>query len=69
MDLSIQPEEAQALREAYRAILRGSSLRSVARTLNEAGLLTNKGNKWRAETLGPVLLNPRNAGLWPITVR
>jgi site-specific DNA recombinase len=63
MDLSIQPEEAQALREAYRAILRGSSLRSVARTLNEAGLLTNKGNRWRAETLGPVLLNPRNAGL------
>jgi site-specific DNA recombinase len=63
MDLSVHPEESQALREAYRAVLKGSSLRSIARTLNEAGFLTCKGNRWRAETLGPVLLNPRNAGL------
>lgn len=62
-DTSHRDEEAQALREAYTAVLTGVSLRSVAQGLNDRDLLTNRGNPWTAMTLRPVLLNARNAGL------
>lgn len=62
-DGKLRPDEASALHEIYRDVLAGVSLRSCARRLNEAGLITPYGNDWRAETLRPILLNPRNAGL------
>lgn len=63
MDGSHRLPEAEGLKEAYRRLLAGNSLRSTALSLNDAGLITPKGNPWRAETLLPVLKNARNAGL------
>jgi DNA invertase Pin-like site-specific DNA recombinase len=67
------PEQAEAIRKAYTAILAGSSLAGIARRWNEQGLLsgrTRRGrvapgtpSQWRAETVRVLLLKPRNAGL------
>lgn len=64
MDGTHREDEAQALRETYSALMDGGSLRRVARLLGEKGLLTPKGNEWRASSLKPILLNTRNAGIY-----
>lgn len=69
--------EAKAVAGAFEALLRGTSLRSIAHDLNAAGFTTTRGNPWTAETVGRVLLsNPRYAALnrdgtkggWPAVV-
>lgn len=62
-DGTLRTAEAEALAVAYRQLLTGASLRTVAASLNEAGHLTCRGNTWTATTLRPVLLNARNAGI------
>jgi len=69
----IIPAEAEAVRAAYRTILAGGSLRSIARAWNDAGLTsgrvrTGRGvegqpSRWSAETVRTLLINPRNAAL------
>jgi len=63
MDGTLREDEAQALREAYAGILAGASLARVTRDLNGQGFATTRGNKWRAESLRPVLMNARNAAI------
>ena len=46
-----EAEEAKALRKAYRDLLNGASLRTLASSLNSAGHLTCRGNEWRGMTL------------------
>ncbi len=67
------PEQAAAIKAAYKALLAGESLASIACRWNEAGLTsgrirtgvidTGEPSKWRAETVRAVLLKPRNAAL------
>lgn len=59
---ALDEREAEALRQAYRDLLAGETLASIARGLNERGILTTKGNEWVPQTLRPLLLNARNAG-------
>lgn len=54
--------EAEAVRDAARALLAGTSLRSIARDWNDRGLLTARGRPWAPYSVRPVLLNPRVAG-------
>lgn len=63
MNGNLRAVEANALRDAYTAVLMGTSLRTICKRINADGLSTCRGNAWRPETLGPVLRNPRNAGL------
>lgn len=56
------PEEADAIRDAYQAILDGKSLRSVIRDWNARGLRTSYGNPYEAFSVRKVLLRPMNAG-------
>lgn len=63
LDRSLHPEESEALRAAYSALLAGTPLSRIASRLNELGLITNQGHAWRGPTLRPVLLNARNAGI------
>lgn len=70
---TIVDDEAAAVREGYRAILEGASLRSVASAWNAAGLRTPQApykrthlgerSPWRADSLRRLLLNPRYAGI------
>jgi site-specific DNA recombinase len=55
--------EAEALRWSAGQVLSGTSLRQVAAKLNERGIRTATGNKWRPTELARVLVRPRNAGL------
>lgn len=56
-------EEAEALRQAYRDVLAGVSLWSIAKVWNARELLSPHGREWRSSNLRGVLLKPRNAGI------
>lgn len=61
---TIREDEAAAIREAARAVLdEDRSWRQVARGWNEAGLLTPRGNEWRAGSARRTLTSPHLAAL------
>ncbi|WP_244892682.1 recombinase family protein [Mycobacterium asiaticum] len=57
------PTEGPLLRNAYRAVLAGTNLETIAKAWNAAGVTGPKGGTWRGANLGPLLLRARNAGL------
>ncbi|MEU0964199.1 recombinase family protein [Streptomyces sp. NPDC005917] len=59
--------EAEALRQAYRDVLTGVSLWSIAKDWNARELLSPHGKEWRSSNLRGVLLKPRNAGIQTYT--
>ncbi len=56
-------EEANAIRSAYQAMGAGGALYGIAKTWNDAGLRSTRGNLWTGRTVRQVLINPRYAGL------
>lgn len=62
-DMQPHEVEAPAVREAFDAFLAGSSLGSIARGWNEAGLMTTLGNPWRGPGVSLYMTNPKIAGL------
>lgn len=66
--LTIRDGEAQAVREAYTAVLAGVPLAQVARTWNAQGHTPGQARRdgspssWRHDNVRAVLLNPRYAG-------
>lgn len=60
---TLNPDEAALISAAYRDVLAGSSLHSIAAAWNAAGITTPKGNVWRGAQVRQLLLNPRNAAL------
>lgn len=61
--LTIRQGEARLIRQGYKALLGGASLRSIARGWNAAGFRSTRGGEWRPDSVRYVLTNPRNAGL------
>jgi DNA invertase Pin-like site-specific DNA recombinase len=61
--VTVDPDEAAAVREAARLILSGESVKGTARALNAAGYRTATKRDWRDVTVRTMLLRPRNAGL------
>lgn len=57
-----RPDEVEAIREAYRALIGGSSLGAIARRWNEAGHRTSRGNEWSPGAVSLVLASPRYWG-------
>ncbi|HEY8317143.1 MAG TPA: recombinase family protein [Gaiellaceae bacterium] len=55
--------EATAVRRGFDMLLAGATLRSIARSWNEAGLTTTSGHSWEPYAVRGVLTNPRYAGL------
>jgi pilus assembly protein CpaF len=55
--------EAHELREAYKVVLEGGSLRSILRGWDERGVRTTRGKSWSQTSLTNALKRPRNAGL------
>ncbi|MFC7763543.1 recombinase family protein [Catellatospora bangladeshensis] len=66
---TVRESEASAIRDAYTAVLEGVPLAQVAADWNSRGLHTPQASRdgsastWTGQTVGPVLLNPRYAGL------
>ena len=61
--MHLDPDEAPLLAQMYHRFLTGAPLGSLARWLNDQGVPTTRGKRWRTETVRVVLANPRNAGL------
>lgn len=54
----IEPNEAEVVRFAFESVAQGKSIRSVAKSLEQQGILTRQGKKfWRPSTLGQMLSN------------
>ena len=62
-DGALHETEAPALAAVYASVIKGASLASQARWLNDQGFRTAKGNEWTGVTLRPVLTSPRNAAI------
>lgn len=58
----IVPAEADAIRELYRMVIAGESLRSLAGYLNDQGFKTGRGNAFVGNVVGNMLRRPRYAG-------
>ncbi|MFE8884921.1 recombinase family protein [Pseudarthrobacter enclensis] len=58
----IDPAQADAIRELYRMLIAGESLRSLAKYLNDAGFQTGRGNPFAGNVVGNMLRKPRYAG-------
>lgn len=59
------PDEvtAHVVRELYRRVIDGESLRSLAKELTDSGNLTPRGNPWTGRVIGQMLRKPGYAGL------
>lgn len=60
--LEVNEYEAMQIREAADLFLKGHSVRSIAKTLNDKGY-RRKGNDWEHKTVNLVLSNPVNIGM------
>lgn len=56
------PDEAPVVAEIYTRVAAGESLRSVARDLNDRGLLTTGGSPWRTQRVRYIAVNPLYVG-------
>ena len=57
------PHTAPLVKQAYAAVLAGSSLGDIARMFNDAGAYGLTGRPWTQSTVSLFLRKPRNAGL------
>lgn len=55
-------DEAEIVRAMFARFLAGEPLRSIARTLTDAGTTTRHGKPWNPSTIRTILTNPRYAG-------
>ena len=60
---TLDPIEADAIRDGYSAVINGRSLYAIVQDWNGRGLLTPRGNRWRGSQVRQLLLAPRNAAL------
>ena len=61
--VTLDPVEAEVVREAAQLLLGGEPVNSIARILNERGHVTSVGRPWRDVTVRTMLRRPRNAGI------
>jgi DNA invertase Pin-like site-specific DNA recombinase len=59
----LDPKTAPLVKEAYAAVIAGSSLADITRIFNDAGAYGLNGQPWALQTLSLFLRSPRNAGL------
>jgi hypothetical protein len=61
--LQLREHEAALIRDGYRYLLGGASLRGIAALWNAAGFTTAAGRPWRPDAVRYTLRNPRNAAI------
>jgi DNA invertase Pin-like site-specific DNA recombinase len=69
--LEIEEDEASVVRMIYAMSEEGSSLATIARTLNEASIQAKKGGQWNKQSIHGILKNPLYKGYmrWDGTIR
>jgi site-specific DNA recombinase len=61
--MELRESEARFIRDGYRHLLGGASLRGIAAQWNAAGFTTAIGGPWRPDGVRYTLRNPRNAAI------
>lgn len=61
-EMVIVPEQAEIVREIFADCLAGKSTGVIAKKLNEKGVPTKKGAKWKAGTINGILTNEKYIG-------
>jgi site-specific DNA recombinase len=61
--VEVRESEARCIREGYRQLLAGASLRGIAARWNDAGFTTAARGAWRPDAVRYTLRNPRNAAI------
>lgn len=61
--LVVREDEAAVVRESYRRILAGESIRSVTRDFNSRGIKTGRGSTWKSANFRQMILRWTNAGV------
>jgi hypothetical protein len=61
--VTINPGEAEIIREMAQRVLAGESLASICKSLDARGVRTRTGIPWRRTVVKSILLTPRIAGL------
>jgi site-specific DNA recombinase len=61
--MELRKSEAALIRDGYRHLLGGASLRGIAAQWNAAGFTTAAGGAWRPDAVRYTLRNPRNAAI------
>ncbi len=65
--ITVNPEEAEVVRDIFRRFLDGQSMSSIARYLNESGIKGALDRKWKTQQVRQILSNEKytgNALLW-----
>ena len=62
-NIILDQREAAAIREGYKSVIAGGSLKEIARQWNAKGILTPKGNEWDGMAVRQLLMSARNAAL------
>ena len=60
--ISLRPDEADAIRQAVRQVIKGSSISEITQQWNDAGFRTVRGNQFQWQTVKQVLFNARLCG-------
>lgn len=60
---AVREDEAALIREAFSKLLAGASIKSIARFLNDSGMLNGGGGPWNSNNTRALLRNARYAGL------
>jgi site-specific DNA recombinase len=55
-------EEKAIVQEIFARVLAGDTTTTIARDLNARGVLTQKGKRWRSETVGAIIRDPYYVG-------
>lgn len=61
--LTLEPLEAQAVRDGLASVIRGIPLNAIAKQWNSLGMKTPRGGEWDFHNVKTVLTRPRVAGL------
>lgn len=61
--ITLDENEAKVVRDAAKRVLRGESVKAIARALNAAGYRSSIGREWRDVTVRDMLMRDRNAGI------
>ncbi|BBY82959.1 hypothetical protein MPUL_41170 [Mycolicibacterium pulveris] len=61
--IALHAKHAKMVRDAYAAILAGTSLHAIAKQWNAKGATTTRGNTWTGATVRQLLMAYRNAGV------
>ena len=60
--MKVEPEQAAVVKRIFQGILDGKSMETVAKELNNDGIPSKKGGKWKATSIGCIVRNEKYTG-------